>query len=78
MSEVRMCDVCGTVFSIRDTDWQTLTMRSNNPTDPMYGKTVAIDVCGKCGFAPPQPQLKSPSDDTLFAVKATTREVTDN
>lgn len=58
MSEVRMCDKCGTIFSTLSENWQTMSMLDrNNKGAGGSALHVQYDVCAECSVMPPEPKL---------------------
>lgn len=65
MSQVRMCDKCGEIFSERREGWQTFSV-SRASVNP-YGQPIQIteeyDACPACAFnGTVQPVLKAIED----------------
>lgn len=50
MSQVRMCDRCGTIFSERDEGWEsyTATRRVKNENGQWIEERDALDSCVSC------------------------------
>jgi len=51
MSDVKMCDNCGTIFSVNAEDWTTFngTRRRRDPISREYfSESVVKDYCPKC------------------------------
>lgn len=58
MSEVRMCDKCGIIFSTLLDGWQTMTMQDQSKSRAYNtGLAVAYDVCPECAATPPQAKV---------------------
>ncbi len=53
MSEVRMCDRCGRVFSLAESGWQTgaITTLAEDDDGNEYQKRVSMDSCPDCAVA---------------------------
>jgi hypothetical protein len=53
MSEVRMCDRCGRVFSLAESGWQTgqITTLAQDADGGEYQVRVSMDSCPDCAVA---------------------------
>lgn len=50
MSEVRMCDNCGELFSVNSQGWGEYTQRINSAESNPYNHGLKVmHICAKCG-----------------------------
>ena len=54
MSDVKMCDKCGRIFSVYEEGWQRMTVQQSytDAAGDMQARNKAIDVCNQCAIVP--------------------------
>lgn len=77
MSDVRMCDRCGDVFSLLADGWQTYTattVKKVAGSSKRETVTVQLDACPACAMNVDEPASVQRADDQFFARKQLEQE----